>query len=149
MFIQTLATAGTAQKWEMAGRIGYFGNFFNGLAKSPCVQFVLQNCEILHSVWGLYDKNSASYYCFTSDVMYEWYKRLVYTHPNLLTGFCQTRNLAWFFLPGLINLQWSRAIVALKCDWRWLIASFWVYIWGYQLDVRFGSLMGCLQIIFF
>ena len=24
------------------------------------VQFVLQNCEILHSVRGLYDKNSAS-----------------------------------------------------------------------------------------
>ena len=24
-----------------------------------------------------YDKNSASYYCFTSDVMYKWYKRLV------------------------------------------------------------------------
>ena len=24
------------------------------------VQFVLHNCEILHSVWGLYDKNSAS-----------------------------------------------------------------------------------------
>ena len=29
-----------------------------------------------------------------------------------------------------------------------MIASFWVYIWGYQLDVRFGSLLGCLQIIF-
>ena len=32
MFIQTLATASTA-KSEPAGRIGYFGNFFNGLAK--------------------------------------------------------------------------------------------------------------------
>ena len=29
-----------------------------------------------------------------------------------------------------------------------MIASFGVYIWGYQLDVRFGSLLGCLQIIF-
>ena len=29
-----------------------------------------------------------------------------------------------------------------------MIASFWVYLWGYQLDVRFGSLLGCLQIIF-
>ena len=28
-----------------------------------------------------------------------------------------------------------------------MIASFGVYIWGYQLDVRFGSLLGCLQII--
>ena len=36
-----------------------------------------------------YDKNSASYYCFTSDVMYKWYKRLVYTHPDLLTIFCK------------------------------------------------------------
>ena len=30
-----------------------------------------------------------------------------------------------------------------------MIASFWVYIWGYQIDVRFGSLLGSLQIIFF
>ena len=29
-----------------------------------------------------------------------------------------------------------------------MIAIFWVYIWGYQLDVKFGSLLGCLQIIF-
>ena len=29
-----------------------------------------------------------------------------------------------------------------------MIASFWEYLWGYQLDVRFGSLLGCLQIIF-
>ena len=29
-----------------------------------------------------------------------------------------------------------------------MIAIFWVYIWGYQLDVRFSSLSGCLQIIF-
>ena len=26
--------------------------------------------------------------------------------------------------------------------------SFWVYIWDYQVDVRFGSILGCLQIIF-
>ena len=38
-----------------------------------------------------YDKNSASCYCFTSDVMYKRYKRLVYkyTHPDLLTRFCK------------------------------------------------------------
>ena len=29
--------------------------------------------------------------------------------------------------------------------WSKTIASFWVYIWGYQLDVRVGSLLGCLQ----
>ena len=73
------------------------------------VQFVLQNCKILHSVWDLCDKNSASYYCFTSDAMYKWYWRLVYTRQNLLTRFCKvnlsnTKILARFFLPGLINL---------------------------------------------
>ena len=51
------------RKWEPAGYIGDIGNFFNGLAKSPrvlpvplnieWVQFVLQNCEILHSVRGI------------------------------------------------------------------------------------------------
>ena len=48
--------------------LGDFGNFFNCSAKSPHVllliilniervHFVLQNCEILHSVRGLYDEN--------------------------------------------------------------------------------------------
>ena len=69
---------GACQKWEPAGRINDFGNFLNGFAKSPrvlrtvlnieWVQFVLKNCEILHFVWGLYDKNNASYYCFRCDV---------------------------------------------------------------------------------
>ena len=63
---------GTCQKCEPAGRRGDFGNFLNGFAKSPhvlrtvlnieWVQFALKNCEILHFVWGLYDKNSASYH---------------------------------------------------------------------------------------
>ena len=57
---------GARQKWEPAGRIGDFGNFWNGFVKSPrlivlnilidWVQFVLKNCEILHSARGLYDK---------------------------------------------------------------------------------------------
>ena len=80
-----------------------------GFAKSPRlivlnidrVQFVLKNCEILHSVRGLYDKYSASWYCFTSDVMYKKYKRLVYRSPDLLARFCKVslskaKNWAWF-----------------------------------------------------
>ena len=74
---------GACQKWEPAGRIGDFGIFWTVLLKAHVcfvrfwkkmiewVQFVLENCEILHFVWGLYDENSASYYCFTSDVMYK------------------------------------------------------------------------------
>ena len=83
------------QKWEPARRIVDFGNFLNGFANIPrvllsieWVQFVLKNCEMQHFVRGLYDKNSASYYCFTSDVMYKKYEMLVYTHPELLARFC-------------------------------------------------------------
>ena len=101
---------GACQKWEPAGRIGDFGNFFNGFAKSlrmfhtvlniEWMQVVMKNCEILHFVWGLYDKNSASYYCFTSEVMYKKYEMLVYTHPSeLLARFCL---LARIRFPGLI-----------------------------------------------
>ena len=60
MFIQTLAL----EKWEPAGRIG-------DLAKSPRILrsswiliwalFVLQNCEIVLSIQGLYDKNNTYY----------------------------------------------------------------------------------------
>ena len=63
--------------------------------------FVLQNCEILHSARGLYDKNSASCYYFTSGVMYKKYKRLVYTSPDLLARFCKV-NLSNAKNSGLI-----------------------------------------------
>ena len=120
---------GACQKWEPAGRIGDFGNFLNGFAKSPrvlrtvlnieWVQFVLKNCEILHFIWGLYDKNSASYYCLASDVMYKKYEMLVYwvnfsnakIRPDLFS-----KNS--FSRPNLLG---SRAIMALKCDRRWLL----------------------------
>ena len=133
------------QKWELASRIGEFGNVLNGFAKSPqlivlnidWVQFVLKNCEILHSVRSLYDKQ----YCFTSDVMYKKYKRLAYTPPDLLARFwklnlSKAKNSAW--PPDLLsknlysrpNLLWSRAIMTLKCERRWLL-FFGVYRYGY------------------
>ena len=85
--------------------MGDFGNFWNGFAKSPrlivlnidWVQFVFKNCEIPHSVRGLYDK----YYCFTSDVTYKKYKRLAYTAPDLLARICRV-NLSNAKKFGLI-----------------------------------------------
>ena len=54
--------------------------------------WILNECNLCGKLWntafwGLYDKNGASYYCFTSDVMYEKYEMLVYTHPELLARF--------------------------------------------------------------
>ena len=85
--------------------MGDFGNFLNGFAKSPRlivlnvdgVQFVLKNCEIPHSVRGLYDKQ----YCFTSDMLYKKYKRIVYTPPDLLARICKV-NLSNAKKSGLI-----------------------------------------------
>ena len=103
MFIQTLATARTT-KVTNGWPYGRFWKFFNGSAKSPRVlpsSWILNECnlycEILLSVRGLHDKNSASYYCFTSDVMYKWYKRLVYTHPDLLARFCERKKFGLIF----------------------------------------------------
>ena len=42
-------TAHELQKWEPAGRIGDFGNYFNGLAKSPGVlrsSWILNECNL-------------------------------------------------------------------------------------------------------
>ena len=94
-----------------------------------CILLVLKNCEILHFVWGLYDENSASYYCFTSDVMYKKYEMLVYTHPELLARFCWVNLSNAKIRPDLFsknsffrpNVLWSRAVMALKCDRRWLL----------------------------
>ena len=85
---------GAHQKWELAGRIGDFGNFLNGFAQSP--QLIVLNIDwVQYLSWkivkycilvrGLYDKQ----YCFTSDVMYKKYKRLVYTASDLLARFCK------------------------------------------------------------
>ena len=98
ILIQTL-DFGACQKWEPARCMGDFDFwFFNGFANACfdrpeywmsaiCIAKFFC-CEILHSspneVRGLYDKNSASWYYFTSDVMYKKYKRLVYTSPDLL-----------------------------------------------------------------
>ena len=157
---------GACQKWQPAGHIGDFGNILNGFAKSPrvlrtvlnieWVQFVFKNCEILHFVWGLYDKNSASYYCFTSDVMYKKYEMLVYTLPELLARFCwvnlsNAKNSAWFVFSmnsfSRSNLLWSRAIMALKCDRRWLLFFGCIYT-GYQFDERFFFTLKSLSLSF-
>ena len=80
---------GARQMWEPAGRtFGDFRNFLNVFAKSPWlialnidwVEFVLTNCEILHSVRGLYDK----FYCFTSDVMHKKYKQVGLHTPRFV-----------------------------------------------------------------
>ena len=120
------------ERWETKH---FIGMALNGLAKSLRVlrsSWILNEsnlfCKIveyciLHR--GLYDKNSASWYCFTSDVMYKKYKRLVYTSPDLLARFCKV-NLpnAKKKGPDLFsrpNLLWSTAIMALKCDRKWLL----------------------------
>ena len=79
-----------------------------------------------YSVRGLYDKK----YCFTSDVMYKKYKRLVYTPPDLLARICKVNlsNAKKFGLicfpricfRGLIygDLEplWLLNRLALECD---------------------------------
>ena len=59
------------------------------------VQFVLQNCEKLHSFRGLYDKKKRQrlIVLFTSDVMYKKYKRPPYTPPALARSFCKINLL--------------------------------------------------------
>ena len=86
--------------------MGDFGNFLNGFAKIPrlvvlnidWVQFVLKNCEIPYI---LSEVGMINRYCFTSDVMYKKYKRLVYTPSDLLARICKV-NLSNAKKFGLI-----------------------------------------------
>ena len=91
------------------------------------VQSIFQNCEILHPVRGLYDKNSASEYCFTSDVMYKKYKRLVYTPPDLLAryGKANLSNGKKFCLICFPRICFLGLIYSDQ-EPLW---PFWVYIW--------------------
>ena len=110
---------GASKKWEPAGRIGDFGNFLNGFSKGlrlivlniDWVQFVLNNCEKLHSVRGLYDKKTS-----TILPQMRFIKRIKdwFTHPQICWRdfFCKVnlsnaKNSAWFVFqefvfPGLI-----------------------------------------------
>ena len=116
------------QKWQPAGRVGDFGNLFSGLAKSP---------RVLRSSWILNDCNlycKIVKYCILSEIC------MIKTVPHSTVSpqlWCTNGIKGWFtgaqicwqdfvkirpdFFPGLINLRWSRAIMALKCDRRWLL----------------------------
>ena len=99
------------------------------------VQFVLKNCEILHSVRGPYDKYcstvSPQRWCIKS--IKDWFC----TPPDLLARFCKvslsnakirpdlfSKNM--FSRPNL-KLLWSRAIMALECDRRGLLFFKYTY----------------------
>ena len=119
---------GARQKWEPAGRLGDFGNFFNGLAKSPRLTWILTECNlswksvkycILFEVCMINSTVSPQIWCIKS------INGLVYTPPDLSARFCKVnlskaKNSACFVFQAL-NLLWSRAIMALECDRRWLL----------------------------
>ena len=124
---------GAHQKWELAGSLGDFGHLLNGFAKSPqltdlhidWVQFVLKNCEILHSVRGVYDKQSVSPRMWCIKSIKGWFTHSRICWQNFVKKTCRKQKL-WpdLFSKNLFsrsNLLWSRAIMALECDRRWLL----------------------------
>ena len=114
------------------------------------VQFALQNCEILHSVKGLYDKNSTSWYGFTSDAMYKNYKRLVYTSPDLLARFCKVnlsnaKNSAWFVFQEFV----FPGLTYCGQEPLWLCYFLGVHTrLSTRCKIKFTLSLDCLQIIF-
>ena len=58
--------------------------------------------------------------------MYKWYKRLVYTHPDLLARFCKVnlsnaKNSAWFLFQAWLIYGDQEPLWLIKCDRRWLL----------------------------
>ena len=88
-------------------------------------------------------KNSASWYYFTSDVIYKKYKRLVYTSPDLLARFCKV---------NLLNAKNSASFVFLMyCEQEplWLCYFLGVHIrLSSGWKINFSLSWDCLQIIF-
>ena len=105
--------------------------FFIDLAKSPLM---------LRSSWILNECNlncKIVKYCSLSEVC------MIKTVPHTTVSpqrWCINGLVARFCKVNLSNAKTPA--------WSKMIASFCVYIRGYQLDVRFGPLLGCLQIIF-
>ena len=100
MFIQTSNSShckfGACQKWEPAGRIGDFGNFLNGFAKSQ--RLIVLNIDWVQLFWKTVKYCILSEVCMINTAPHStvspqmWcitsiYKRLVYTRPDLLARF--------------------------------------------------------------
>ena len=110
----------------------------------------MQNFEILHSVRGLYDKNCVSWYCFTSDVMYKKYERLVYTSPDLLARFCKV-NLSNAKKFGLICFPRICFPGLIYCDQEplWLCYFLGVHIrLSTRCKINFTLSLDCLNFFF-
>ena len=106
------------QKLELAGRIGDFGNFLNGFASSPRVlrwSRILNECNLS---WKTIVKCYILYeVCMTKTAPHStlspqtWcikkYKRLVWTHPDLLARICEVnlsnaKNSTWFVFQEFV-----------------------------------------------
>ena len=132
---------GAQQTWELAGRIGDFGNFLNGFAQSP--QLIVLNID-----WVQYLSWKIVKYCILCEVCVinstvspqMWCIKSIkgwFTASDLLARFCKVNLSKAKLWPDLFskslfsrsNLLWSRAIMALECDRRWLLffgCSLWL-----------------------
>ena len=128
MFIRTLHSS------QPAGRIGYFGNFFSGFAKSPRVfrsSWILNKCNLFFRIMKYcilaevcmikttpHSTASPQLWCIKS--IKDWFARSQICCQDFVKKTCRTQKNR----PDLFSrphLQWSRAILALKCDRRWLL----------------------------
>ena len=108
----------TCQKWVPASCKGDFENFLNVF---EWMQFVLQNCEKLHSAFqGLYDSKTAPHGMYCLPQMWcitEKYKNLLYAPPDLLARFCKVNvlNIKKFGLSFYFGLP--NATYRLRVNW--------------------------------
>ena len=139
MFIQTLDTARTANLSKV--RTGWpYRWFWKSTICRPeywLSAICLENCEILHSVRGLYAKQN----CFVSDVMYKKYKRLVYRPSDLLARFCKV-NLSNAKKLDLICLPRICFPGQIYCDQEplWLLKVIAIFV-GVQIRLSTRSKM--------
>ena len=114
---------------EPTGRIGFFfWNFLNGFAKRQ--RLIVLNIDGVQLFWKTVK------YCILSEVC------MINTAPHSTVSpqmWCIKSIKGWFthlqicsqkIQPDLFsrpNLLWSRAVMALECDRRWLLFFWWTY----------------------
>ena len=124
----------TLHSSQPAGRIGYFGIFFSGFTKKPTRVSIVLNIEWVNLYFKIMKYCILAEVCMIKTAPHStvspqlwcvksikgWFARSQICSQDFVKKTCRTQKIR----PDLFSkphLEWTRAILSLKGDQRWLL----------------------------